>query len=60
MPKSTFLKKVRFFTLAEKTRYFWDHAEQRHKIAHDYIIANYVCTSGKHYPLEFYRFIKKK
>lgn len=40
--------------------YFWDHAEQRHKIAHDYIIANYVCTSGKHYPLEFYRFVKKE
>jgi hypothetical protein len=39
--------------------YFWDHAEQRHKIAHDYIIINYVCTSGKHYPLEFYRFVKK-
>jgi len=44
----------------EDAGYFWDHAEQRHKIAHDYIIANYVCTSGKHYPLEFYRFIKKK
>ncbi len=40
--------------------YFWDHAEQRYKIAHDYIIANYVCPSGKHYPLEFYRFIKKE
>ena len=43
----------------EDVGYFWDHAEQRHKIAHDYIIANYVCTSGKHYPLEFRRFIKK-
>lgn len=39
--------------------YFWDHAEQRHKIAHDYLIANYVCTSGKHYPLEFRRFVKR-
>jgi DDE superfamily endonuclease len=28
--------------------YFWDHAEQRHKIAHDYLIANYVCPAGKH------------
>ena len=37
----------------EDAGYFWDHAEQRNKIAHDYIIANYVCTSGKHYPLEF-------
>ncbi len=38
--------------------WFWDHAEQRNKIAHDYLIANYVCTSGKHYPLEFRRFRK--
>lgn len=36
--------------------WFWDHAEQRYKIAHDYLIANYVCTSGKHYPLDFRRF----
>lgn len=43
----------------EDVGYFWDHVEQRNKIAHDYIIANYVCTSGKHYPLEFYRFVKK-
>ncbi len=39
--------------------WFWDHAEQRNKIAHDYLIANYVCTSGKHYPLEFRRFKKR-
>src|SRR4051794_12957916 len=38
--------------------WFWDHAEERYKIAHDYLIANYVCTSGKHYPLEFRRFQK--
>jgi hypothetical protein len=44
----------------EDAGYFWDHAEQRHKIAHDYIIANYVCTSGKYYPLEFYRFVKEE
>ena len=44
----------------EDAGYFWDHAEQRSKIAHDYIIANYVCTSGKHYPLEFYRFVKEE
>jgi hypothetical protein len=44
----------------EDVGYFWDHAEQRNKIAHDYIIVNYVCTSGKHYPLEFYRFVKKE
>ena len=40
--------------------WFWDHAEQRHKIAHDYLIANYVCPSGKHYPLEFRRFVKRE
>jgi hypothetical protein len=45
--------------LIEEVGYFWDHAEQRHKIAHDYLIANYVCTSGKHYPLEFRRFVKR-
>jgi hypothetical protein len=39
--------------------WFWDHAEQRNKIAHDYLFANYVCTSGKHYPLEFRRFKKR-
>ena len=44
----------------EDVGYFWDHAKQRSKIAHDYLIANYVCTSGKHYPLEFRRFIKRK
>jgi hypothetical protein len=36
--------------------YFWDHAEERYKIAQDYLFVNYVCTSGKHYPLAFRRF----
>lgn len=40
--------------------WFWDHAEDRHKIAHDYLIANYVCESGKHYPLDFRRFKKRE
>ena len=40
--------------------WFWDHADQRHLIAHDYLIVNYVCASGKHYPLEFRRFRKKE
>jgi len=40
--------------------WFWDHAEQRNKIAHDYLFANYVCSSGKHYPLEFRRFRKRE
>jgi hypothetical protein len=39
--------------------WFWDHAEERYKIAHDYLFVNYVCTSGKHYPLEFRRFQKE-
>ncbi len=38
---------------------FWDHADQRYLIAHDYLIANYVCTSGKHYALDFRRFRKE-
>jgi hypothetical protein len=46
--------------LIEDVGWFWDHAEQRHLIAHDYLIANYVCASGKHYPLEFRRFRKKE
>jgi hypothetical protein len=45
--------------LIEDVGYFWDHADQRHKIAHDYLIANYVCPSGKHYALEFRRFRKR-
>jgi hypothetical protein len=36
--------------------YFWDHAEERYKIAQDYLFVNYVCTNGKHYPLAFRRF----
>jgi hypothetical protein len=38
--------------------WFWDHAEERHKIAHDLLFANYVCPGGKHYPLDFRRFKK--
>jgi hypothetical protein len=38
--------------------WFWDHAEERYKIAHDYLFVNYVCTGGKHYPLDFRRFQK--
>jgi hypothetical protein len=35
-------------------------SETRHKIAHDLLIANYVCPGGKHYPLEFRRFKKRE
>jgi len=46
--------------LIEDVGYFWDHAEQRYKIAHDYLIINYVISSQKHYPLEFYPFVKRQ
>lgn len=46
--------------LIEDVGWFWDHVDQRYLIAHDYLIANYVCTSGKHYALEFRRFRKKE
>lgn len=45
--------------LIEDVGWFWDHAEDRHKIAHDLLFANYVTSSGKHYPLEFRRFKKR-
>jgi len=40
--------------------YFWDHGDKRYLVAQDYVIANYVCTSGKHYALEFRRFRKRE
>ena len=40
--------------------WYWDHAEDRHKIAQDYLFVNYTCTSGKHYPLEFRLFRKEE
>src|SRR5262245_19544211 len=46
--------------LIEDVGYFWDHAEQRHKVAHDYLIVNSVCPSGKHDALEFRRFRKRE
>jgi uncharacterized protein YndB with AHSA1/START domain len=45
--------------LIEDVGWFWDHADQRHVIAHDYIISNYVCPSGAHYPIEWCRFKKR-
>lgn len=44
----------------EDVGWFWDHAEERYKIAHDYLIANYVASTGKHFPLEFRRFQKEE
>ena len=46
--------------LIEDVGYFWDHADKRHLIAHDYRFANYVNPSGKHYPLDFRRFRKRE
>jgi hypothetical protein len=40
--------------------WYWDHAKDRYKIAQDYLFINYVCTSGKHYPLEFRLFRKEE
>jgi hypothetical protein len=44
----------------EDVGWYWDHAEERYKIAHDFLFANYVCPSGKHYPLEFRVFQKRE
>jgi hypothetical protein len=46
--------------LIDDVGWFWDHAEERYKIAHDYLFANYVCPSGKHYPLDFRCFQKRE
>src|SRR5262249_24464425 len=40
--------------------WYWDHAEERYKIAQDYLFINDVCTCGKHYPLEFRLFRKQE
>jgi hypothetical protein len=45
--------------LIDDVGWFWDHAEGRYKVAHDYLIVDYVCPGGKHYPLEFRRFVKR-
>jgi hypothetical protein len=38
---------------------FRDHAEQRYKIAHNYLFINYVNQHGQHDLLEFFRFKKR-
>ena len=43
----------------EDVGWLWDPAHQRHVIAHDYLISNYVRPSGGHYPIEWRRFRKK-
>jgi hypothetical protein len=37
----------------------WDHADERHVIAHAYMISNSVCPSKAHYPIEGRRFQKR-
>jgi len=44
----------------EDVGWLWDHADQRYVIAHDYVISNYVCPSGAHYPIEWRRFRKRE
>ena len=46
--------------LIEDVGWFWDHADERYVIAHDYLISNYVCPSGAHYPMEWKRFKKRE
>lgn len=46
--------------LIEDVGWYWDHAEDRYKIAHDFLFVNYVCSSGKHYPLDFRVFKKRE
>lgn len=45
--------------LIEDVGTFWDHNDKRYLVAHDYVIAGYRCPSGKHYPLEYRRFVKR-
>jgi len=45
--------------LIDDGSWFWDHADKRHLIAHDYLISNYGCGSGAHYPIEWRRFKKR-
>jgi hypothetical protein len=40
--------------------WFWDHANARYGIAHDYLIAHYVCPSGAHDPIAWRRFQKRE
>ena len=46
--------------LIEDVGWLWDHADQRYIIAHDYVLSNYVCPSGAHYPIEWRRFRKRE
>jgi hypothetical protein len=43
----------------EDVGWFWDHANERHVMAHDDMISNDVCPSGAHYPIAWRRLKKK-
>lgn len=45
--------------LIQDVGWFWDHSEERYKIAHDYIFCSYTNPSGAHYPIEWRRFQKE-
>jgi hypothetical protein len=45
--------------LIEDVGWFWDHADERHVIAHEYILSHYGCPSKAHYPIEWRRFKKR-
>lgn len=45
--------------LIDDVGWFWDHADQRHVIAHDALIAHSVCPSGAHSPIEWRRLKKR-
>ena len=45
--------------LIEDVGWFWDHANERHVIAHDDLLSHYVCPSGMPYPIAWRRFRKK-
>jgi uncharacterized protein YndB with AHSA1/START domain len=45
--------------LIDDVGWFWDHSEERYKIAHDYLFVNDVNSDGAHDPLNFKRFKKR-
>lgn len=45
--------------LLDDVGYFWDHADKRHLLAHDDLVANYINPNGKHYPLAVRRLRKR-
>jgi hypothetical protein len=46
--------------LIDDVGWFWEHADQRHVIAHDDLLSNSVWTSGAHYPIEWRRLKKRE